>query len=346
MMEFLLDYVSFFLKVATFIVLITLALIAIFAVRKNAGKMGEQEGELCVTKLNDVLHNLQLGIKQAILSSDEFKKLQKSEARIQKEELKKGGTSDKPQVFVLDFAGDIKASAAENLRHEINAILDIASSKDEIVIRLESSGGMVHSYGFAASQLARIRSKKIPLTICVDKVAASGGYMMACIGDKILAAPFAILGSIGVVAQLPNFNRLLKKHDVDFEMHTAGQYKRTLTIFGENTQESRTKFQQDLELIHTQFKAFVAEFRPKLNIEQVATGETWLGMQALENKLIDEISTSDAYLINRSKEANLLHVKYSKKKKLAERLGLSVSNMLEVSIYKIFTKFNNAKELV
>jgi len=345
MIEFFLDYALFFLKFATVVVLIALALVAIFEARKSAQHLGN-EGEIQVTKLNDVLHDLQLGIKQAMLSEDEFKKLQKAEAKAKKEELKKGNTANKPQVFVLDFEGDIKASAGENLRNEITAILAVANKNDEVVIRLESSGGMVHSYGFAASQLARIRSADIALTVCVDKVAASGGYMMACIGNKILAAPFAILGSIGVVAQLPNFNRLLKKHDVDFEMHTAGQYKRTLTIFGENTQDGREKFRQELEIIHTQFKEFVGQFRPSLNVEQVATGETWLGRQAIENNLIDEVTTSDAYLMQRGKEANLLHIKYSKKKKLAERLGFSAGNVLTNSLYNLFSKLNNSKELV
>ena len=109
------------------------------------------------------------------------------------------------------------------------------------------------AYGLAASQMQRIRDKKLKLTVCVDKVAASGGYMMAVVADKIIAAPFAVLGSIGVLAQVPNFHRLLKKHDVDFEMLTAGKYKRTLTMFGENTDKGREKFQEDIEDTHVLF---------------------------------------------------------------------------------------------
>ena len=178
---------------------------------------------------------------------------------------------------MLDFDGDIKASAVEHLRHEITALLSLATPQDEVVVRLESGGGMVHSYGLAPRNWRRIRQAGVPLTICVDKVAASGGYMMACIGDRILSAPFAILGSIGVVAQLPNLHRLLKKHDVDFEVLTAGEYKRTLTVFGENTDKGREKFQEDLEITHELFKDFVARYRPQLAIDEVATGRNLAG---------------------------------------------------------------------
>ena len=197
------------------------------------------------------------------------------------------------------------------------------------MLRLESGGGMVHSYGLASSQLARIRQANVPLTVCIDKVAASGGYMMACIGQKIISAPFAILGSIGVVAQLPNVHRLLKKHDIDFEVLTAGEYKRTLTIFGENTEKGREKFQEDLETTHKLFKNFVARYRPQLEIDDIATGEVWLGLAALEKELVDELKTSDEYLAERSKEAELFHLHYAEKKTLQERVGLAASVALD-----------------
>lgn len=232
-------------------------------------------------------------------------------------------------MFVLDFSGDIKASATEGLRHEITALLSLATPKDEVVLRLESAGGMVHSYGLASSQLARIRQAGVPLTVCIDKVAASGGYMMACIGEKIISAPFAILGSIGVVAQLPNVNRLLKKHDIDFEVLTAGEYKRTLTVFGENTEKGREKFQEDLDVTHQLFKNFVSRYRPQLVIDEVATGEVWLGVAAQEKKLVDELKTSDEYLAERAKSAELFHLHYAERKSLQERVGLAASGSID-----------------
>ncbi len=174
-----------------------------------------------------------------------------------------------------------------------------------------------HSYGLASSQLERIRRRNIPLTICVDRVAASGGYMMACIANRLIAAPFALIGSIGVVAQIPNFHRLLKKNDVDYEVLTAGDYKRTLTMFGENTDKGREKFVEELEDTHSLFKEFVSEYRPQLDIEKVATGEVWFGRRALENQLIDQIETSDDYLFNLSEEADIYKVKYRPKQTLA-----------------------------
>jgi serine protease SohB len=207
-----------------------------------------------------------------------------------------------------------------------------------VVLRLESGGGMVHSYGLASSQLARIRQAGIPLTICIDKVAASGGYMMACIGDKIVSAPFAILGSIGVVAQLPNVNRLLKKHDVDFEVFTAGEYKRTVTVFGENTEKGREKFQEDLDVTHQLFKDFVSRYRPQLHIDDVATGEVWLGVAALNKQLVDELKTSDEYLGDRARESNLYHLHYAERKSLQERVGLAASGSIENTLLGLWSK--------
>ena len=224
-------------------------------------------------------------------------------------------------IYVLNFDGDIQASAVASFRQEISAILTVADAEDEVVVRLESAGGVVHGYGLAASQLRRIRDRKIPLTVCVDKVAASGGYLMACVADKIIAAPFAIIGSIGVLAQIPNLYRLLKKHEVDFEQLYAGEYKRTLTLFGENTDEGRVKMQQQLEEIHDQFKEHIKSQRPAIDIDKVATGEHWLGSRALELGLVDQLQTSDDYLMESRRDAQLVLVSYTGKKKLMERLA-------------------------
>ncbi|TNF89662.1 MAG: protease SohB, partial [Gammaproteobacteria bacterium] len=235
----------------------------------------------------------------------------------------------KPRVFVLDFDGNIRASAVAQLRREITAVLSMARENDEVLLRLESRGGMVHAYGLASSQLQRIRDHGISLTVCVDKVAASGGYMMACVANKVLAAPYAILGSIGVVAQLPNFNRLLKKHDIDFEMITAGEYKRTLTILGENTEKGREKFTEEIEDVHLLFKEFVSQHRPELEIERVATGESWFGQRALDLALVDELSTSDEYITRACEAADVFEVKYVEKKPLPQRLGIVLQDTVD-----------------
>lgn len=323
-MEFIAEYVGFLAKTVTLVVAILTVLVAIAALR---GRGRRTAGQLQVNKLNDFYKQLQQRLEQAVLGKDQLKAVHKAEAKAAKQAKKTG--SHKPRVYVLDFDGDIKASATDNLRHEITALLSMATPEDEVVLRLESGGGMVHSYGLASSQLARIRQAGVPLTICIDKVAASGGYMMACIGEKIISAPFAILGSIGVVAQLPNVHRLLKKHDIDFEVLTAGEYKRTLTVFGENTEKGREKFQEDLETTHALFKNFVARYRPQLDIDDIATGEVWLGLSALEKQLVDELKTSDEYLAERAKSAELFHLHYAEKKSLQERVGLAASVALD-----------------
>ncbi|MCJ8178848.1 protease SohB [Pseudomonas viridiflava] len=321
-MEFVVDYASFLAKTVTLVVAIIVVLVAIASMRGKGRR--KTAGQLQVTRLNDFYKGLRERLEQSLLGKDRLKALRKEQAKALKKE-KKDKVEEKARVYVLDFDGDIKASATESMRHEITALLTLATDRDEVVLRLESGGGMVHSYGLASSQLARIRQAGIPLTICIDKVAASGGYMMACIGNKIISAPFAILGSIGVVAQLPNVNRLLKKHDIDFEVLTAGEYKRTLTVFGENTEKGREKFQQDLDITHDLFKNFVASYRPQLSIDEVATGEVWLGMAALDKQLVDELKTSDEYLAERAKDADVFHLHYVQRKSLQERMGMAAA---------------------
>ncbi|NUG52058.1 protease SohB [Acinetobacter lactucae] len=243
------------------------------------------------------------------------------------------------KIFVLDFKGDIQASAVENLREEITLILATAKAgRDRVVVRLESPGGMVHGYGLAAAQLVRLRDAGFHLTICVDKVAASGGYMMACIANEIISAPFAIVGSIGVVAQVPNFNRLLKEHNVDFELYTAGQYKRTVTMFGENTPEGKAKFEEELQQTHVLFKHFVEKYRPQLNVDKVATGEHWYGEDALDLNLVDKLQTSDEYLLGLLPQHDVYVINTRKKATLGEKLGLQAAQMADGLIPAVMSK--------
>ena len=326
-MEFLSEYAGFLARTVTIIVAILIVLVMIAVLRGRGRRSGG--GHLDVIRMNDFYKDLWHRLEQALLDKDKLKALRKAEAKAEKQARK---SEDKARVFVLDFDGDIKASATDQLRHEVTALLGMATPRDEVVLRLESGGGMVHGYGLAASQLARIRQAGVPLTVCVDKVAASGGYMMACIGDRILSAPFAVLGSIGVVAQLPNVHRLLKKHDVDFEVLTAGEYKRTLTVFGENTEKGREKFPEHLESTHELFKNFVARYRPQLAIDDVATGEVWLGQAALGKQLVDDLKTSDEYLADRAAHAELFQLRYVEKKSLPERVGLAASTAVDRSV--------------
>jgi len=360
-LEFLSDYGLFLAKAITVVIAFGF-IAAILASAKRGGS--EEQGSIEVKKLNDQFDQYRDQLRSATLDPEAYKELQKEEAKQKKQEQKDAkklakkkskqepakdqevseeADSKRQRTFVLDFDGDVKASPVESMREEISALLTIAEKGDEVVLRLESGGGMVHSYGLAASQLDRIRQADLGLTICVDKVAASGGYMMACVGDKILAAPFALLGSIGVLAQLPNFNRLLKKHDVDMEILTAGEYKRTLTMFGENTEKGRSKFVEELEETHELFKHYVSERRPELDIAAVATGEVWYGIKAIENKLIDEIQTSDAYLQLQAKERDIYQLSFTHKKSMAEKLGLSIEASIDRLASKWWARANQSR---
>ncbi|MGB2380457.1 MAG: protease SohB [Porticoccaceae bacterium] len=342
-MEFFIEYGLFLAKVATIVVAI--AIIISLAVGANLkGKQGGEKGHLEITPLNQQYENMSEAMLIATLDESlqkaEEKKLHKAKKKQAKADKKAQktesdtDTSTKKRVFVLTFDGNISASAVSHLREEVTAVITQAKANDEVLVKLESAGGMVHSYGLASSQLDRLRKAQIPLTVAVDKVAASGGYMMACVADRILAAPFAIIGSIGVVAQMPNFNRVLKKHDVDYELLTAGEHKRTLTMFGENTDKGREKFIEELEETHQLFKDYVSERRPQVDIEKIATGEIWYGSKALEMALVDDIQTSDEYLVECIQQAQVYEVAYVQKKKLHQRLGIAAEESADRLLLK------------
>lgn len=321
MSQFLAEYGMFLLKAATIVAAVVVVMLAAAAASRKAAHDG-----LEIEHLNKKYKLIADALRNAVLPKSERKKNAKARRKEAKAESKH--PTARPRSFVIDFKGDLKASAVPSLREEVSAVLDVVDDGDEVIVRLENHGGLVHEHGLAASQLARIRDRGIPLVICVDKVAASGGYLMACVASKVYAAPFAILGSIGVLAQIPNFNRMLDSHGVDFEQVTAGKYKRTLTLFGKNTDEGREKIKEELEDVHDLFKAQIAEHRPQLDIDAVATGEHWYGLRALSLNLVDEIGTSDDYLIEAAVDHDLYSVVYRRRRSLPERVMGGVDSLL------------------
>ncbi len=325
MIDLLLQYGLFLAKATTVVVALLVCLAALFGAAREARHQDPERLE--VEPLNDRYERMRDTLEQELLDGPRLKALGKRRRKAKKAAQKTA--ADRHRLFVLDFDGDLHASAVSQLREEVTALLQVLQKGDEVLLRLESEGGLVHSYGLAASQLKRLRDRQFKLTVAVDKVAASGGYLMACVADHILSAPFAILGSIGVVAQIPNVHRLLKKHDVDVELHTAGVHKRTLTMLGENTDAAREKFREELDDTHKLFKQFVTEHRPQVAIERVATGEHWFGTRALAIRLVDELKTSDDYLLERAVTADLYALRYRRKKPLSERLQLSLFKLFK-----------------
>jgi serine protease SohB len=323
MTEFLAEYGLFLLKAIT----IVAAIVVVIGVAAAAGKKASHQEGLEIESLNKKYQQLAAALKQAVMKKADWKVEAKAEKAREKADAK--SEEKRSRVFVIDFKGDLKASAVPSLREEVSAVLEVAATDDQVVVRLENYGGVVHEHGLAASQLVRIRDREIPLTITVDKVAASGGYLMACVASKILAAPFAIVGSIGVIAQLPNFNRMMDSHGIDFEQITAGKYKRNVTIFGKNTDEDRARLKEQLEDVHSLFKGAVSKYRPDLDLDKIATGEHWYGTRAIELGLVDEIRTSDELLAELAREKDLYRVAYKVKQPLQKRLMANVDGALD-----------------
>lgn len=299
------EWVQFSVAAAVVLLLLVLIGLVLTLLLKRAGK--SEKNTFTIEHLNTEWQKTNLRLRSKILKPKAFEALQKEHSKKQKAQNK--NTEERKRVFVVDFDGDISASRGNILREQVSALVSLCRSQDEVVVRIESAGGMVHAYGLAASQLVRLTSRNITVTACVDKVAASGGYMMACVANRIVAAPFAIIGSIGAVSSLPNFHRLLKKHDVDYIEQTAGEHKRTVSMFGEITNAGKAKHQEQLESIHKLFKTHVANHRPQVNIETVATGEYWPAALALEHSLVDEIKTSDDILLAHAENSDVYLLK-------------------------------------
>ncbi|HGO5815521.1 TPA: protease SohB [Mannheimia haemolytica] len=341
--EVLLNYGIFLLELLTIFGIIAVVVMLILESKKQ-----NEKGAISITNLTEKYKEQQKSLSGFFLSEEELKyqekhekKAAKEKAKAEKKRLKAGeeGVESPSRLFVLNFNGDMMAHEVNSLRREIDAVISLANpEKDEVLLKLESPGGVVHGYGLAASQLQRLRDRNIYLTAAVDKVAASGGYMMACVANKIVSAPFAVIGSVGVVAQVPNIHRLLKKHDIDVDVMTAGEYKRTVTLVGENTEKGKQKFQQELEETHSLFKQFVAQNRPQLDIEKVATGEHWFGQQAIDLNLVDELSTSDDLILQAIHEKEVIELSYKEKKKLSQKIGSQLEQSAENLLTKILNK--------
>jgi len=329
MSEFFVNYGLFLAKSLT----IALALAGVLVLVSVLSKKDKSQDKLEVKNLNRHYDETRNVLRSHLLPRRERKKLAKQERSARRSA--RGRTKEDAaaaRLFVLNFHGDIKATANGSLREEITALLTLAESGDAVLLRLENMGGIVHEHGLAASQVKRLRDAGVHVTAAVDKVAASGGYMMACVADRIIAAPFAVVGSIGVLAQLPNFHEMLKRHGIAFEQETAGDYKRTITMFGENTDRERAKLREQIEQTHELFKSFIAEHRPGLDLDKVATGEIWYGSDAVEAGLVDEIKTSDDFLLEAARHNQVYELTYSARKSFSERLLSSIGMAVERAV--------------
>jgi len=320
------------------VILIVVAIVLIIGAIARATRRGgadEGKGDLRLTRLDERWKRTTQRMQRAFLGAKAWKAKDKAERLAKKG---KPPAPERPRVYVLDFDGNIRAAQVVGLREEVTAIIGVARSGDEVLLRLKSPGGLVYAYGLAASQLERLRERGLRVTVAVDQVAASGGYMMATVAHQIVAAPFAIVGSIGVVAGFPNFHRWLDKRDIDFELMTAGKYKRTMTMFGKNTDEARAKFQAELEEAHALFKAHIAKTRPTLDLDKVATGEHWYGTQALGLGLVDRIATSDDLLAERRDHADLWQVQFVPRRRLFDRVTTAIQLGFERAIERVWER--------
>jgi serine protease SohB len=331
----------FWLDIAAFLVkaLILVAAIGGLAIliARLARSGDAKDREIKIKSLNERYDDLRDAMNAELVGKKEWKALRK-----ERKKASKARRSEAPgkRVFVMNFKGDLRATAVKQLGREVDAVLTVARPQtDEAVVRIESGGGTVTGYGLAAAEILRLREHKIKVTASVDQVAASGGYMMACAADRLVAAPFAVVGSIGVVAAVPNLHRLLQKNEIEYEDITAGEYKRTVSVLGEITPAGREHFQSKLDTIHEAFKAHVAEHRPNADITHVANGDHWLAREAHGLGLVDEILAGDELLFRARDSARLYEVRWEARKtpvqQLMSGLGVAARKVVDLAIARL-----------
>jgi serine protease SohB len=344
MREALIQYGLFLAETVTLLAALTVALGIVVTLVSRQARAGRQRPVVELKNLNQRYDRLAHAMRDQLLPAPHAKAARKADRRHEKAETKQQrreakqhptdgapAASVRPRLFVVDFHGDLRASQVAALREEVTAVLITATQADEVLLRLENPGGAVHEQGLAASQLQRLRDRGIRLTVAVDTMAASGGYMMACVADRIIAAPFAVVGSIGVIDQLPNFHRLLDRAGIDYEQFKGGESKRTVTMFTATTDEDRAKRSEQVVAVHDLFKQFVAAHRPGLDLTRVATGEYWYGTQALELGLVDELMTSDDYLLAARERAEVFQLRFTGARSLRQRLSAGLAGLTRLA---------------
>ena len=235
---------------------------------------------------------------------------------------------DKSNLYYLEFEGDIQASEAAKLKQEILVCLQVAKPTDVFLILVESSGGSVSNYGDLYSVMEMIKKRGHTLWVAIDRVAASGGYLISLPADKIFATPFALIGSIGVLSEVPNFGGLLDKYGVKMEEYTAGERKMNISMFRENGEEQKEHHRKKLGKIHELFKAQLVKYRGGLiekkgvDIGELMEGDFWMGENAFELGLVDELKSSVEILLDEKDHFNILKVNYHNEPKMAGIMGM------------------------
>lgn len=247
-------------------------------------------------------------------------------------------------AVLLSFNGDINATEVIEFGRAVSMIVQMKDLVSEVYIIINSGGGVVNGYGLLASEIERLHYSEIETYALIDQVAASGGYMAACVANHVVAAPFAYIGSIGVVSEMPNFNQILSDNGINIEQHTAGKSKRTVTPLGKITDEDRNEFKKKLERIHRSFINHVSHYRNINDADEnknsiIFSGDYWIAEETVELELglVDEISTSQEFLLDKMKEYNIIEITFQENKTKKSKLSL---------LNSLTTLFSSANEII
>ncbi len=247
-----------------------------------------------------------------------------------------------PRLAVLRFQGlrDLNASGDQRLSEAIDEVLVNRDHFEEAVVIIDSPGGTTHGYGHAYALLERLSASGLKVTACIDRIGASGGYLMALPADRILAGPFAIVGSVGVVAGIPNVKRLLEEKGVSYRLFVAGDKKRVVHFADDDGPEVREYMDEKLAGIHTQFLQAVEKHRgDRVKLDEVRSGDHWSAEESVEKGLglVDELQTSAEYLLERNREVALVMIE--RRVDITERFAGYLAARLSARVASLFTRW-------
>ncbi|WP_343192796.1 S49 family peptidase [Buchnera aphidicola (Taiwanaphis decaspermi)] len=301
-MEFIYSYILFIIK--TLSVLFFLHLFSKIII-------------IYILKKNDIYLNNTLKVE---LLNNHYKKLKNDLSFFQKKKIinQKNVYNKKSNLYILDYNDKIKKNKIKKLREEISSIILVAKKNDEVLLRLENTSDIVYEYGLVIAQLQRLRKKGIKLIISIDKIVSNGGYIIACVADHISASPFSIIGPINIVVNIPNIDKYTQTSNLNNQLNDCNTFTK-LTLIKNNTKIYVNKIFNKLDIKKYIRNSFIKDMRPSLNLNKIFNQNYWIGENAINEKLIDSINTSDDILFSKKDTHNLLKIKYVYKSNIVEK---------------------------
>ena len=220
--------------------------------------------------------------------------------------------------------------------------LDMAAENNDIkgvILRINSPGGGVLESAEVYDKILKVKATGKPVYVSMGSMAASGGYYISAPADKIFASNETLTGSLGVIMQGYNYEKLAQKYGVEFETIKSGPYKDIMSPTREMTAEERKILQSMVDNMYNEFVRIIAEGRgmSQKEVRKLADGRVYDGRQAKQVKLVDEIGRLDDVIASMKKDLDIKDaqvIRYTDETSLNSLLNMSAHKMMGVDMEK------------